>query len=207
MKKTPSIRKILQALYYLQSKAPSDNPDRFNRTYLLKLVYLADRYHARHYGGLMTNDTYYAMSYGPVAETTYNILKKEQFNITYEDISLLSAITGINEYDIRIAKQGEEALSVSSKKALDFALSEFGSYTWRDLSEITHYYPEWVRHRSEVQSKPKARVNMRLVDFFDDPENPTWLKRFGKNCDPYKEDKDTLAAMKEIYYENAAVSI
>ena len=44
----------------------------------LKLVYIADRYHLRKYGRLITNDTYFAMNYGPVPSGTKDIAEASE---------------------------------------------------------------------------------------------------------------------------------
>jgi hypothetical protein len=81
-----SVLKILQALYYIQEKAPSSNQDRFNIVYLLKMIFFSDRYHLRHFGITATCDDYYAMmKLGPVASFTFDMLKRKytQFDHSY----------------------------------------------------------------------------------------------------------------------------
>jgi len=187
-------RKLLQALYYIQSKTPSSNEDRFNKVYLLKMIYFADRYHLRHFGFLATKDKYYAMNLGPVASATFDILKKhlEEYSSDVEEIS---------ENDVFVKEQGEDYLSESFKEALNFALREFGIYKGLVLSDISHCYPEWKKHEKEL-SHFVRRADMSELDFFDDPENEKDLAKFNKNADPFKEDKDFLALMKEDFNEN-----
>jgi len=192
-------RKLLQALYYIQSKAPSNNEDRFNKVYLLKMIYFADRYHLRHFGFLASKDKYYAMKLGPVASTTFDILKKN-LNDKYS-----SDIEEISENEVLVKKQDDDHLSESFKEALDFALREFRTYGWSVLSDISHCYPEWKKHEKELYSFVK-RADMSELDFFDDPENENALSQFNKNADPFKEDKNFLALMKEDFNENSASS-
>jgi len=191
-------RKLLQALYYIQSKTPSSNEDRFNKVYLLKMIYFADRYHLRHFGFLATKDKYYAMKLGPVASTTFDILKKnlEEYSSDVEEIS---------ENEVLVKEQGEDYLSESFKESLDFALKEFKNCGWQVLSDISHCYPEWKKHERELSSIIK-RADMNELDFFDDPEDEKYLAKFNKNADPFKEDKDFLALMKEDFNENSISS-
>jgi hypothetical protein len=197
MKKIPTVRKILQALYYIQSKAPSDNESRFNRVYLLKMMFMADRYHLRHYGCLATGDSYFAMKLGPVASSTLDILKNNWISVNSAEIGYLSAIEELSEHDVRIGPQGEDEFSKSVEIALDFALKEFGHYNWGELSEISHCYPEWKKHEAAIQTA--GRVQMDLRDFFDDPEDEACLARFGKDGDPFKDEKEFLALLKEEF--------
>jgi len=186
-------RKILQALYYLQSRTPTSNEDRFNKAYLLKMIFFADRYHLRHFGFLATEDKYCAMKNGPVASVTFDILKKN-----WDEYS--SDVEEISEHDVCIKEQSDDYLSESFKESLDFALNEFKNYSWSVLSDISHCYPEWKKHEKELLSRKS--VDMSDLDFFEDIENERDLAKFGKNTDPFKEDKDFLALMKEDFNEN-----
>jgi len=195
MNKLPSVRKILQALYYIQSNAPQDNPDRFNKVYLLKMFYFADRYHLRHFGYLASRDTYFAMKLGPVASNAYNILKKDQCNINSAEVGCLHGVEEVSEHDVKIEFQGNDELSKSYKKALDFALKEFGPNSWSRQSDISHCYPEW---KNVYGANPSGlRIPMDLRDFFDDPDDKTCFSKFGKNCDPFEDDKEFLALLRE----------
>lgn len=187
MKRPISVRKILQALYYIQNKAPSDNLSRFNRVWLLKMLYFADRYHIRHFGILATDDTYFAMNLGPVASTAFDILKNNRSINLPED-----TVVELSEHDVRIAPQTEEKLSASFKESIDFALNAFGSYGWSKVSEISHIYPEWKKHQTTLEIN--GRVCMDLADFFDDPKDEA--------NDPFKDDKEFLSLLKEDYESN-----
>ncbi|MDR2693403.1 MAG: SocA family protein [Chitinispirillales bacterium] len=196
MVKLPSVRKILQALYYLQSNAPFDNNDRFNRVYLLKMLYFSDRHHLRHFGCLATDDTYIAMKLGPVASTASNILKRVTYNINSAEIDYLSYVKDLSENEVEIMTQNNDELSESFKESLDFSLREFGRYSWTTQSAFSHNYPEWKKHGTKL-SYVNPSIIMEIEDFFDDPEDDTWLSKFEKDCDPFKEDKEFLAILKE----------
>ena len=173
-----SSSRILQALYYIQSNAPKDNPDRFHRTYFLKIIYFADRYHLRRYGFTATDDSYYAMKLGPVASATYDILKSAK-------------VKEISEYEVFIDDSGDDDLPESFKESLNFALSEFGKYGWAALSSITHKYPEWKKHEPNI---PHNRcIAMDIRDFFDDPQ-PLYAPN-----DPFKEDREFLESLREDF--------
>jgi uncharacterized phage-associated protein len=197
MKKVASVRKILQALSYIQNNAPHDNENRFNILYLLKMVFFCDRYHLRHFGITATYDDYFAMKLGPVASRTFDILKNNPINLNSAEVSYLSAVKGVSEYEVLVEFKGEDELSESSKKALNFALKEFGHYDWKDLSRISHCYPEWKKHESQL-SIANRRIPMDLRDFFSDPEDEACFINFNKNEDPFREeDKEFLALLRD----------
>jgi len=136
------------------------------------------------------------MQLGPVASDTYNVLKKNYSSIDLADTDYLSNVKEISENDVKIEFQNSNELSKSFKKALDFALREFGIYSWSEQSRISHYYPEWKKHEALIP-EIKPRVPMDLRDFFDDPDDEAWLSDFGKDCDPFKEDKEFLALLRD----------
>jgi len=143
---------------------------------------------------MASEDTYYAMKLGPVASTTFDILKKKL------DGDYLSDIEEISENEVLVKKQDEDELSESFKESLAFAFREFGFYEWLVLSEISHCYPEWKKHEAKLESS--RRIFMDDRDFFNDPEDESCLAKFGKKADPFKEDQKFLELMKEDFDAN-----
>jgi len=205
MSKIPSVCKILQALYYIQSHAPQDNEDRFSKVYLLKMLYFADRYHIRHYGNLLSNDSYVAMKLGPVASITYDILKKLPTLKIPPDADYLSAVKELDEYDVVIEIQGDNKLSKSAKIALDFTVRENGRYDWKKQSRLSHCFPEWKKHETMITAVNPS-VAMDLRDFFDDPDDDACFRAFDKKGDPFKEDKEFLMLLRDDLYANTVSS-
>lgn len=192
-----SIRKILQALYYIQSKTPNSNyKAKYNIMYLLKVMFFADRYHIRHFGFVASGDTYVAMERGPVGSATKDILYKQmprQDNLVGMS-SLLDDVTVVSEYDVEIAKQDCDELSKSFIQSLDFALKTYGDRDQFKLSDITHDYPEWKKHETAINSGTKKSIPMDFKDFFDNPETLKYSK-----TDPFTDDKDFLQALKDDF--------
>ncbi|MDR1720920.1 MAG: SocA family protein [Endomicrobium sp.] len=197
-----SIRKILQALYYIQSKSSSED-SKYNIMYLLKLLYFSDRYHLRHFGFIASEDKYCAMKKGPVALATFNILKGNfPSSANSVEISLINESVPISEYDCQINKQGEDELFESFKESLDFSIKTFGKFDQFKLSEISHIYPEWKKHEKRLETGPKKSIVMNPVDFFDDPD-PNSINNFKKLSikeDPFKEpDKKFLKLLRKDF--------
>jgi len=187
-----SVTRILQALYYIQRKAPSSNQDRFDILYLLKMIFFSDRYHLRNFGITATLDDYYAMYRGPVASATFNLLKG------CLDKKYSSAIQEIDEHNVEIKQQEEDELSESFKEAMDFALKEFGDFDWPKMSDISHCYPEWEKHEKELSNVIKS-VRMNEIDFFENPDDSCFVK-FGKEHDPFKEDDEEYLSLRKEHY-------
>ena len=193
-----SIKRILQALYYIQSHAPVDNGSRLSKVYLLKILFFADRYHLRNFGVLATGDTYFAMKMGPVESVTFDILKgKFPTVMNAWEYPLMSEVEDIDENNVNIKAQDDDELSESFKEALDFSLSTFGSYQYDELSDISHDYPEWKRFKEDLEHLTAKRFEMSEDDFFENPKTLEKSKKYKIVKDPYDEDEEFLAVMRE----------
>lgn len=144
---------------------------RINKMKALKLVYFADRYHLRKYGRLVTNDTYFAMDYGPVPSGTKDIAETSGFlgEVEREYAARYLKKKG-NLTLVSVKPPDTEVFSDSDIEALDFAWNTFGRFDQFRLRDITHQYPEWSRHESALGSVA-SRIQMNLIDFLDDPAN------------------------------------
>lgn len=159
-------KKATQALNYFINKAGGV----VNKMKALKLVYLADRYHLRKYGRLITNDTYFAMSYGPVPSGVKDIAEASELFLGDEERAYSSQyLEPINILTLKsINAVDNTVLSESDIEALDFAWEQFGHFDQFQLSELTHQYPEWKKHEKALELD--SRIQIRLEDFLEDPE-------------------------------------
>lgn len=71
-------RKIVQALNYI---ACSQLGHTVNCMKAYKLLWLADRYHLRHYGRTISGDVYYALPHGPVPMDAMNVVEGKPTNL------------------------------------------------------------------------------------------------------------------------------
>lgn len=198
-----SIKKILQALYYIQQHAPASNKSRSSYMFLLKILYFADRYHLRRYGFLASSDKYYAMKLGPVASATYDILRGKAPPATNsEEEALLNNVVSIDEYSVEIKPQETDELSESFIEALQFSISEFGKYGQFELSDMTHDFPEWKRFEKGLEAKEEKEYAIILADFFENPKETDNLKKYKKK-NPYTEDDEFLDLMKADLNEDS----
>lgn len=158
------IRVSVQAMYYI-AKCLNKPVDKLT---LLKLVFFADRYHLRKYARTITDDTYFALQYGPVASNTKDVLDDLQTEATGE----LYAQRFIHQIDLKTyqAKENNEELDYLSEtdiEALNFAIENFGSLGSFDLVNLTHEYPEWKRFEHSLKSGMRTE-RMNMDDFFED---------------------------------------
>ncbi len=147
---------IIEALYYILKKLK-----KADKIKLVKLIYLADKYHLIRYGRTITNDDYYAMEHGPVGTTVKDVLSFDPFNISrkgYQHVS--SLIEQIDENHFRAnpkAKISFDMLSDTDKEALDFIIEKFGNMSSWQLRNYTHQYPEWYQYQDMLKSKLTKR--------------------------------------------------
>lgn len=158
-------KKATQALDYFAEKSGGT----INRLKALKLVYLADRYHLRKYGRLITNDTYFAMDNGPVASGAKDLAEESDFTSREAQNYASSYIESSTRYDYSSKKPTSKGeLSDSDLEALDYAWDRFGHLDEWGIVDLTHKYPDWYKHKLSLKSLD--RVQMDLDDFFDDSD-------------------------------------
>jgi Uncharacterized phage-associated protein len=146
---------IMQVIFYILKELDIPSIDKIK---LIKLVYLADKYHLLNYGRTITDDKYFAMPYGPVADNVYKILE--------------TSANGKNPYfykdkiKVKIKENAKckfDMLSETDKTAINTILDKFAKYETWDIVALTHKYPEWVKHKNEVE-KNRKRIPLKISD-------------------------------------------
>jgi uncharacterized phage-associated protein len=173
-------KKSTQALNYFALKEGGQ----INKMKVLKLIYFADRYHLRKYGRLITNDNYVAMKHGPVPSITKDIAESNDF---LDEIPKDYSLKFIEPIDNRVLKTvgkiDKNVFSESDLEALQFAWDVFGHFNQFELRDLTHLYPEWLRHKDTITIESWSA--MLLLDFLKDP-----IKDANKCFELSAEDKD-----------------
>jgi len=181
-------KKITQALRYLISLS---DEDRVNILLLMKLVWAADRYHARNYATLLTDYDYRALPKGPISSTAYDIAEGSGF-LSEEQINYSKRFVARSGYDVvGIAPAETDYLSESDREALDFSWQTFGSMNKFDVVKITHKYPEWKKFEAYFADGVSAK-EIDVRDFFENPADDEY----------FAEDSDKLEASKALFEEN-----
>lgn len=170
---------------------------KLNRVKLIKLIWAADRYHIRNYGRLVSEDTYYAMKYGPVSSIALDIAQLTEWKFELDEYNFLDKLFNSDKKYTWIEKGaniGEDYLSETDKEALEFAWKTFSGFDDFYLAdEISHRYPEWKRLEEKISLTNREKIN--IEDFFENPEED----RF------FVVDKDHLIASKEYYKEQEKI--
>lgn len=152
----PKIDKIIETILYL-----ARHLDELDAYKIVKLVYLADREHLNIYGRPITYDKMVAMKNGPVASTTYDIIKQNKRLAEKIDFSRLPfelVNRGDREYVSNPTRPADEKiLSVSDRRVLEWVVKEHGAKTFGQLYDITHAHKAYAKawnKRGDKRSRP-----------------------------------------------------
>ena len=164
--------RTLAAITYIASRSIPDLT-----TYkILKIIFLADKFHLVTYGRTITGDKYSALPDGPVPSRIYDFFKKQVLkrpfsdegrqllaNIAVDKTTKHPRLKAIRPYDAN-------ALSRSDLNALDKAIRDFGDCNYAQLKQLTHetaaFNRAWENKKFFASSAP-----MKFEDFFDDDRN------------------------------------
>jgi uncharacterized phage-associated protein len=127
------VRKATEALLHVVASVP----DMYRA---LKVMYLADKLHLGAYGRLIYGEDYYAMSWGPVPSTGYDILKAQRPRGASPQVEWArSQFVAGGGHARRPARVPDlDYLSESDLRCLDEAISTYGGLTFNQLKELTH---------------------------------------------------------------------
>lgn len=181
---------IQQMLRYLISGV--DAPMR--KIPVMKLVYLADRYHLRKYGRSISRSKYCAMNKGPVPFDARNEMEQLENGWTIVDGITATLSCGHNMFSATKPSDGElDHLSQTDIEALDAALNVAKQIGADNLVDYTHNFPEWAIHKNALnKDDPESSVPMDVADFFNAAPKEV------EYCDA---DDELVALNKEAYEE------
>ena len=149
------LRTTLEMIAYLADKLGRKE---VNKMKLLKLLWLTDRLHAQRYGSTITGDTYVAMKNGPVLSETYDLLKGTVYQTESKEYLSQSS----DKYNIKIhAKPNIDELAETEIEVADEVIGYFGNLDGFGLSNISHDFPEWKEHESDLVEKS---INQAAID-------------------------------------------
>ncbi len=161
---------IIEALYYILTKIK-----KADKIKLVKLIYLADKYHLIRYGRTITDDDYYAMPHGPVGTTVKDILSLDRFNMSEKGFKYASKLLELidkNNFRAKPDTRGElEMLSDTDKEALDFVVDRFGKMAQWELRDYTHKYPEWYRYENLFKNNLTRRERIETKELLSTIKN------------------------------------
>jgi hypothetical protein len=154
------ITAIIESLCYLLVKLK-----KADKIHLIKLMYLADKYHLMNYGRTITGDEYFAFPKGPGGSKTMDVLNfkknvlKDQMNFAVKHFKKGKGYEYLPGEDCSIDQI--EMLSESDIESLDFALYNFGMMDKWNAVDYTHTLPEWKKFEKLLKS---GRTRKELIE-------------------------------------------
>ncbi len=130
--------KALEVILWLANKRP---PLDFHA--ILKLLFFADIYHLNRYGRPIVGDQYRALVYGPVPQTTYDILKGDP--LALEELGNEEPpFEVVGHYRVKPLRPANELkLSASDIEALSHAWEEYGHLSFNRRTDASHNHPAY----------------------------------------------------------------
>ncbi len=154
---------VADTIYYILRKIGSAD-----KLKIIKLTYLADKYHLAKYGRTITGDDYYAMEMGPVGSTAKDLLAFEEddvFSPTAKDyIQKLVVQTNKHTYKSKDIDVELDTLSETDKEILDFVIEKFGNMPTDKIIKYVHRYPEWKKYENSFNNKLIRRGKIRIEE-------------------------------------------
>lgn len=183
-------RKIIQALAYLAGKEDDKVMDNMKA---YKLLWLADRYHLRQTGRTITGDAYYAMPHGIVPSDAKSLLDGAKTKMRTPRGYMEKYIASKGAYQfMALADADLKVFSDSDQEALDKVYEAFGSMDGKELSDLSHKFPEWTFYRDLLKDKEqKNSYRVDLDHFFEDGPEQSF----------FNEDKELLSLTQELYHQ------
>lgn len=185
-------RKLIQALAYLAYKQTDQTLDNMKA---YKLLWLADRYHLRQTGRTITGDRYYAMPFGIVPSDAKCLLENTKTKMFTPQRYMNKYITILENHKYGcINEPNLDEFSVSDLEALNKVLELYNAYSAKQLSAMSHEFPEWIFYADLLADKDKKNsYPIDLNRFFEDaPSEHNAL--FG-------DSRELLELTKELYHQ------
>jgi uncharacterized phage-associated protein len=183
--------KIIETIYYILSRL-GRSADKIS---LVKLIYLADKYHLIKYGRTITNDEYFAMQHGPVGSTVKDLLSCDDDYLTTKENTYFNRLikkSGQVSYTAQklSRKPALDMLSDTDREAVDFIVEKFGGYSSWKLRNYTHRYPEWRQYRDLFESSRVKRERIDTKELLSTVDDV-----FGLPADHIKDSKHIVAGL------------
>lgn len=165
---------IIEAVHYILQKLSKSH-----KTKIIKLLFIADKYHLLKYGRTITGDVYFALPFGPVGSNIKDFVNFNADSLSKEELSELKKYfrqTADGQLEISSAIDNYEFLSESDKEVLDAVVQHFGNWNVRKLNAYTHKHPEWKKYEKEFNKGYSSRFPIKKEEMLSIPENDNFFQ-------------------------------
>jgi uncharacterized phage-associated protein len=151
-------RKALEVIVWFANKRPGID---FHS--ILKLLFFADKDHLNEWGRPIVGDRYNALQYGPVAQMTYDILKRDP--LALEELKTASTDLPFevqNSYCVYPHRAPDlDRLSETDVDALEAAWERYAHLDFKERTDESH------RHPAYRNAELAGRQTMSYADFLE----------------------------------------
>jgi hypothetical protein len=139
------------------------------------MIWFADRLNIRRNAATITGDDYYALSLGPVASHTLDIINNNISNsLTTQYAQTFFNLNG-NNINIKEVATDFDSLSQEEMNNLQKSFDTLLSLDSKVISDESHKFPEWVKYKKQLKDS-RTRFKINKIDFFDNPPDNIQLK-------------------------------
>lgn len=189
---TKNTKKIIQALAFFAYSMPQKT---LSAIKAYKLLWLADRCHLRLNGRTISGDRYFALPKGMVPTDAKHLLDGEATTMETPKGYFEQWIEKLSGYSYKVVNAPDlSEFSQSDIDVLERVLSIYGKKSGKELSIISHKYPEWKYYEDMLCDKNEKNsfpINMDLM-FENSSEDSSAL---------FEQSPEILNATREIYHE------
>lgn len=121
---------------------------------ILKLLFFAEKLHINQYGRPIVGDSYKALPYGPVGQTTYDLLKLDPLaleSLQLDEETPFSVQGGHHVHPKRPPNLAR--LSESDVEALESVWATYGGRSFKELTDLSHAHPAYRRAQAADRRK------------------------------------------------------
>ncbi len=146
-----------------------------DKIHLVKLMYLADKYHLMNYGRTITGDDFIALQNGPAGSKTMDVLEYDPYILgEYLDYAQRMFQTDkVYQYTAgeKCNPESLEMLSQSDKEALEFSIEHFGKMDKWDVVKYTHKLPEWKQFKPQFDANSIKKESIKIEEVLYNPQD------------------------------------
>ncbi len=157
--KYPNLSVIVEAIYYFISRF-----ERCDSLKMVKLIYLADKYHLIQFGRTITDDEYFAMRRGPVGSLVADVISFNENILSEDEIAMIKGYFQPGREYILLERtqvgRVPEHLSKSDLHALEEVLESFGQLGRDELVKLVHRFPEWDQYKVFFRNNSHGRKHI-----------------------------------------------
>lgn len=162
-------KKLIHAILYVINKMDGS----INKYHLMKIMFVADKYHMNKYMRPVTGDKYIKMDYGTVPSTILNIVNGDYLDYYLNEVGMETSPFKLQKEDDRkhsitsSLQEDKDYLSTSDIEALDKGVEEYGRLSFNEVRDKNHKEKCWQETplNTQIPYESMLEDNQEAIDF------------------------------------------